>query len=293
VLTAESCHHCGYRIPQDASICPGCGRRHSSIAPRLEDHPQRRSPLLRDARWVRRLVTATGWLGLALALTAGARLVAGIDRVAEELDDDALLRVDHGGRLVAVSLLLCLGGTALAVAAFVRRTRQNSIALGLDRRGARAWSLPGWLLPGRPARQAKAEVDQVWRSSSPLVGALPRRGSSRRLVSRVVLRWWSLWLWAPAAGTVAVLANHADDGALAEERGVAAIAAGALLVAFARALYDVVGIITVAHAHAGERVLQARADLPWDAPWDEDEATEARETEGTEGTEPGLEPLAR
>ncbi len=84
----------------------------------------------------------------------------------------------------------------------------------------------------------------------------------------------------PAAGILAVVATHADDGALAEERGVAAIAAGALLVAFARALYDVVGIITVAHAHAGERVLEARADLPWDAPWDDARG-------------PGLEPLAR
>lgn len=268
MLTPDTCHHCGYRIPHVASICPGCGRRHSRVAPVLEQHPQRRSPLLRDARWVRRCITAAGWLGLGLALTAGARLVVAVDEVADQLDADALLRIDHAGRLLALAVLLCLGGAALATAAFLRRTVGNSRALGLRGGAASPWSLPGWVVPGRRARVAKAEVDQVWRSSSPLVGALPRRGSTRRIVSRVVLRWWSLWLWVPATVSLVTLVAHPDDGALAEERGLVAIATGALLVAFARALYDVVGIITVAHAHQGEQVIQARADLPWAAPWD-------------------------
>ena len=264
MLTPDICHHCHYTIPDQASICPGCGRRHTSVAPRLEDHPQRRSPLLRDARWVRRFGTATGWFGLGLALAGGARLIAEIDDVAAELDDDALLRIDHAGRLLAVAALICLAGAAIASAAFVRRTRRNTVALGLPVGLSSPWSLPCWLLPGAEARRGKQQVDQVWRSSSPLVGALPRRGSSRRLVSRVVLRWWSLWLWAPAAVALGVLVAHADDGALADERGFVAVATGALLVAGARALYDVVGIITVAHAHKTEELLRDRAQIPWD-----------------------------
>jgi hypothetical protein len=79
-----------------------------------------------------------------------------------------------------------------------------------------------------------------------------------------------------------VLVAHADAGALERDRALVAVASGALLVAGARALYDVVGIITVAHAHKGEEVLQARADLPWEAPWPDDDL-EA----------PELEPLPR
>jgi hypothetical protein len=271
-VSTDICSHCSYRIPGQASICPGCGRRHGVPAPRIEEHPLRRSPLLRDAQWTRRFVAVAGWLGLGLALTAIARAVAGIDRVAEELAGDAQLRLDHAGRLLALAALLALTLAATAAAVWVARTMRNTRALGLPPALTSPWSLPGWLLPGRSARRAKADVDQVWRDRSPLVGALHHRGSSRRIVSRVVLRWWSLWLWLPATVTLIALVAHADDGALHDERGLAAVAAGALLVATARAYYDVVGIITVAHAHQGEEVARDRAELPWvDAPLDTDE----------------------
>lgn len=266
-MSSDICSHCSYRIPHEASICSGCGRRHGVPAPRIEEHPLRRSPLLRDALWIRRFVAVAGWLGLGLALTAVARAVAGVDRVAEELADDAVLRLDHLGRLLALAALLALALAAAAVVLWVRRTMRNTRALGLPSTRTSPWSLPGWLLPGQSARSAKARVDQVWRDRSPMVGALHHRGSSRRIVSRVVFRWWSLWLWVPATMTLIALVAHGDDGAIRDERGLAAVAAGALLVATARAFYDAVGIITVAHAHRGEEVAQARADLPWiDAP---------------------------
>lgn len=264
-MSSDVCSHCSYRIPETASICPGCGRRHGITAPRLEEHPQRRSPLLRDARWARRFLVVAGWNGLALALVAVARGVADVDRVAKELElaDDAVLQLDHIARLCALAALIALGLAAVATVVWVLRTMRNTRALGLLPGPTSPWSLPGWLLPGRAARRSKASVDQVWRDRSPLVGSLPSRGSSRRLVSRVVLRWWSLWLWLPATVVLAILVAHADAGALGDERGAAAVAAGALLVATARAFYDVIGIITVAHAHRGEDVARARADLPW------------------------------
>jgi hypothetical protein len=38
------------------------------------------------------------------------------------------------------------------------------------------------------------------------------------------------------------------------------------VVATVRALYDVVGIITVAQAHRADTILRRRADLPWREP---------------------------
>lgn len=273
-MTIEICRHCSYRIPQDASICPGCGRRHGMRAPLLEDHPERRSPLLRDARWARRFLAVTGWIGLGLGLAAAARALAAADRMNDRFADDAVLRVDHAARVLALAALLALLASVVALVVWVRRTVRNAAALGRPAHGTSPWALPGWLLPGRAARDARAEVDGVWRDRSPLVGSLPQRGSSRRLVSRVVLRWWSLWLWVPAVVGLAVLVAHADVGALGDERGFVAVAAGALLVATARAYYDVVGIITVAHAHEGEHVLahRARAAAPWGDARDWDDA---------------------
>lgn len=285
-MSTDICEHCGYRIPGQASICSGCGRRRGMRAPRIEELPLHRSPLLRDARWARRFLVVSGWLGVGLGLAAAARAIVGIDRVAEDLAVDAQLQIDHFGRLVALSTLLALGCTALALLAWGRCTYRNTRALRLHAGATSPWSLPGWLLPGRAARAAKTSVDQVWREHSPLVGALPRRGSSRRLVSRVVLRWWSLWLWVPATGVLVAVVAHADDGALRDERGLVAVAAGALLVATARAFYDVVGIITMAHAHQTGNTVHARhrSEEPWDNGPDWDDADD--EAQGP------LEPLA-
>jgi hypothetical protein len=273
----DTCAHCGYRIPATASLCSGCGRRHEIVAPRLEDRPLPRSPLLREARWARRFVAVGGWLGLALLLVAAARGVASIDSIRDDLDADALLRLDHAGRLVALSALLSLGATTAVSFVWIRRTRRNAELLGLPTGLTSTWSLPGWLVPGTAARRAKAQVDQEWRDQSPLLGALPGRGSSRRLVSRVVLRWWALWLWLPATVVLVALVAHADEGALHEGRGLAAITAGALLVATARSYFDVIGIITVAHAHRTDHVVHDAWAAPWDTDGEVDEATEVVE----------------
>ena len=80
ITTTEICRHCRFRIPDDATICPGCGRRHEprALAARLHG----RSPLLHGARWTRRLLVLTGWLAVAFGTLALARYVAGLGRVA-------------------------------------------------------------------------------------------------------------------------------------------------------------------------------------------------------------------
>jgi hypothetical protein len=261
---ADSCRHCGYRIPHDAAICPGCGRRHQLVVPSVESHPQRRSPLLRDARWARRAVAASGWLAALFGLTALSRAVVALDDVTPDLSADALRRLDHAGRVLGAATLAGCALAAVATVAWTRRSARSARALGVPTDLRSAWVLPGWLVPGRSARRAKADVDQVWRESSPLVGALVRRGSSRRLVSRVVLRWWALWTWLPGLIAVAVLIAHADLGAFVDQRALAAVAAGSLLVASARAFYDVIGVITIAHAHAHDELRRAADALPWE-----------------------------
>jgi hypothetical protein len=245
----DTCQHCRYAIPAHASICPGCGRHHARTPARLEAGAHPSSPLLRNAVWARRLLVATGWFGLALGVAGVARPIAAWDRVADELADDAALQLDHVGRLASLSAAICLGLAILATVLWTIRTQRHAVAIGVRRDPASPWSLPGWLLPGQEARLAKAGVDLLWRESSPLVGALPQRGDTRRLVSRVVLRWWSLWLWLPAGVALVVLTAHVDDGALGGDRAAVAVATGALLVATARAFYDVIGIVTVAHGH--------------------------------------------
>lgn len=270
----DLCPHCGYRIPSTASLCSGCGRRHQTVAPRFEDRPLPRSPMLREARWARRFVAVGGWLGLALVLVAAGRGVAALDELRDDVDADTILRLDHTGRLLAFAALLSLAATTVASIPWMLRTARNARLLGLPGGLTSPWSLPGWLLPGRAARSAKAGVDQAWREHSPLLGALPQRGSSRRLVSRVVLRWWALWLWLPATAVLVVIVAHPDEGALQPERGLAAIAAGALLVATARAYFDVIGIVTAAHAHRTDHVLHDGWAVPWDDDVDEVEALE-------------------
>jgi hypothetical protein len=260
----DTCRHCGYRIPHDAAICPGCGRRHPLTAPSVESHPQRRSPLLRDARWARRAGAACGWLAALAGLTALGRAVVALDSASPDITDDTLLRFDHAGRVLVAATLLCGALATLAIAAWTRRAARSARVLGVASDLRSAWMLPGWLLPGRAARRAKAHVDGVWRESSPLVGALVRRGSSRRLVSRVVLRWWALWTWLPGAVAFAVLLAHGDDGAFTDARALTAVAAAALVVASARACYDVIGVITIAHVHAHDELRREAAAIPWD-----------------------------
>jgi hypothetical protein len=96
----------------------------------------------------------------------------------------------------------------------------------------------------------------------------------------VVLRWWALWLWAPAAVVlVATVIDARADGtpALGGDLPLLGVAAAALVVATVRALYDVVGIITVAQAHRAETILRRRADLPWPDPGQAVDAAEHAE----------------
>jgi hypothetical protein len=270
-VTTERCRHCHFGIPSDATLCPGCGRRHEPLgqATRLPRH----SGLLRRARWARRLLVVTGWVAAAFGLVALSRYVVGLDRVTPRLDGDVPRRVTDLAQQLALATLIAMGLAAGGTWAWASRVHRNLRGLELEPDRWSPWSLLGWIVPGRAALRRKMGVDAEWRDRSPLVAALPASASgwSRRPVSRVVLRWWALWLWAPAAVVLVATAVDAGAGgapALGGDLPLLGVAAAALVVATVRALYDVVGIITVAQAHRAETILRRRAELPWFEPAD-------------------------
>jgi hypothetical protein len=264
----EICRHCRYRIPSDATICPGCSRRH-------EPHPAGdlapgapvpvRSRLLHQARTARRLLLLSGWTAVAFGGAALARYTVGLDRVAARLHDDVPVRLTDLTQRLGELALAVLVLTTVGLVLWARSAHRNLHPLELTPDRWSPWSLPGWLLPGKDARRAKAAVDAQWRGDSPLIAHLPGPRWSRQPVSRVVLRWWTLWLWVPAVGVlVAVVVDRGADGApaLAGQLPLAGVAAAALVVATVRALYDVVGILTLAQAHRAEALWRRPAE-PW------------------------------
>jgi hypothetical protein len=287
MTTTEPCRRCGYRIPAYASICPGCGRRHeiTAVAPAAAvaaiggDEPPapQHSPLLHTARRARRSYVIGLWIAIAFGLSSVARFGVGVDEVAEEIDDDVPGRLTTLTERLGWATLVAVAVGALATALWTRRCHRNVRALGLDEPRRTAWSLAGWLVPGRRARTNKQRVDAMWRDASPAVATLSGPGGSREPVSRVVFRWWSLWLWVPsvAALLVVLLGPGLDDPGIGAELRLTGVAAAAALVATARALYDVVGIVTIAHAHRAEVVRRMPTAEPEVERWTEDQLTAA------------------
>jgi hypothetical protein len=260
-VSTERCSHCGYRIPSEATICPGCARAHRS-ADVLRRSRSRRSPLLRVARRTRRLLVVTAWVAMAAGVAALSRFVAGRERLADELSPTTLDRLGEIAHGLAIASLV---GGVLAAAAlwtWAARARRNLAALELERRWGAPWSLSGWLAPGQQARRGRLGVDDLWRDRSPILASLPGSGWSRRPVSLVVLHWWTPWACVPAAASLVAVAIGGPDE-LGGQLGLVGLAGGAFAVASVRALYDVVGVVTFAQAHRAERVQRNRDLAPW------------------------------
>jgi hypothetical protein len=260
-VTTEICPHCHFGIPSDATTCPGCGRRHQPPFD-TSDLP-RHSHLFRVARWSRRLLVLAGWVSVAFGVTSLSRYVVGLDRVASRLSDDIPRRVTDVTRDLGWATVAALAAVGAATWTWARLAHRNLRPLHLDTTWWSPWSLPGWLVPGRAAALRKAHVDACWRGDSPMLAALPTGGHTRRPVSQVVLRWWSLWLWAPAAIAVLVVVVDAQGDPSTALTGLSplfGVAAAGLLVASLRSLYDVVGILTTVQAHRADELLHPRPD---------------------------------
>lgn len=190
-----------------------------------------------------------------------------LDKVTAGLAEGTPERVSDAMTGVAAANLAGVALVLVTTVLWARRSGRNARALGLPAGAGSAWSLAGWFVPGRAARDRRRLVDAEWRETSPVVATLHRAGDSRGPLSRVVVRWWALWLWVPAVGVLAAAAagTGLDEPTGAPELGLAGVAAAAALVAALRSLYDVIGIVTVAHAHRVGHVVGGLPDDDGDA----------------------------
>lgn len=265
--TPDVCRHCGYSQPTDAATCPGCGRAHPLVrreAPRRIPVLASHLGLVEPAHQARRVLVVAGWLAAAFGLAAAVRFALSFDDVAAEFGDSTPGRVTDVTEALGWSLVLAALVAAGLLGVWARRSLANLPALHLDEDWRSAWSLGGWVLPGRGAELARRRVDRQWRDTSTAVAPLPRptnrRTFSRVPVSQVVHRWWALWLAVPAlVGVLVVLVGESFEVASNHQTlELVAVGSAALAVAVVRSAYDVVGIVTVAQAHRAEALLRDR-----------------------------------
>lgn len=255
-MNTERCSHCGYRIPTEATSCPGCARAHARpVPPALARRVH--TPLLRVARWTRRSFVLTAWLAMAAGVTALVRFAAGRERLAEELSARSIERLGEVAHGLATAALVAALLSAAALATWAARARRNLPALRVERQAGTPWALSGWIAPGEEARQGRQAVDGLWRDRSPILAALPGSGWTRRPVSLVVLHWWAPWTGVPAVACLMAVVIGGPDR-VGEELALVGLLGGALAVAALRALYDVVGVVTFAQAHRAEELVRAR-----------------------------------
>lgn len=255
-MTTERCRHCGYTIPTDATSCPGCARAHTRPVPPVVARLLQ-TPLLRVARWTRRSFVVAAWLAMAAGVAALIRFGAGRERIADELSDLTIERIDDTAHGLATAALVAAVLALAALTTWAGQARRNLHALHVDPQVGTPWGLSGWLTPGRAARDGRLRVDGLWRDRSPILAPLPGSGWTRRPVSLVVLHWWTPWTGLPAmACLLAVVIG--GPGPIGQELALVGLVGGALAVASLRALYDIVGVVTFAQAHRAEELVRGR-----------------------------------
>lgn len=263
----DVCRHCGYSQPTDAATCPGCGRPHLLVrreAPRRLPVIASHLGLVGPARRARWLLVLTGWLAAAFGIAAAARFALSFDDVAKEFADTTPARFTDVAESIGWAMVLTVLVAAGLLGDWVRRTLGNLAGLHLEEGWTSAWSLGGWLVPGRSAQLARRRVDLQWRDTSTAIAPLPRPSSrhawTRTPMSQVVMRWWAMWLAVPAlAGILVVLIGESFEVSSNHQTlELIAVGSSALMVAALRSAYDVIGIVTVAQAHRAEALLQER-----------------------------------
>ena len=272
--THETCRHCGFGVPADAPLCPGCSR------PAIDDWKRRARAIGAVERRARRLPPPLGAAGyrslLRLASLARASLLASaaVGTCAAALHAATAATSDGttagtgfdiatASKAATAALLVSLLVTGAAFVAWAVRAYRNLPALGItDRRYWTIWLVIGWVIPGANLLVPKLLVADIWRASSP---AIPLDGGDRwqrRPVASIVNRWWCSFLLTPAVAVLAVAA--AQDGWVHSDQrltvGAACVAASAGVVVAAAAARRLVAVVTVAQARRADAVHQMRED---------------------------------
>ena len=272
-----TCRHCGFAVPADAPVCPGCRRpvvdgwhRRARELAAAERRARRARPPLHDDGYrslLRRASAArsTLWAAAAVSVAVAALHLVWLGRVDDPVVrlDTTSWRIDELARRVTAGLLILLAITGVAFVAWAVRAYRNLPALGIrDRRYWTIWLVVGWILPGANLLVPKLLVDDIWRASSPRVPIDGGPGWQHRPVASVVNRWWCSFLVTPAVVVLAVVTVHGGLDEFADKLAVGALvvaAAGALVVA-ASAARVLVAVVTVAQARRADIIVDLRAD---------------------------------
>ena len=271
--THETCRHCGFGVPADAPLCPGCSR------PAIDDWKRRARAIGAIERRARRLPPPLGAAGyrslLRLASLARASLLASAAVGSAAAALHAATAATSGGtagtgldvatasKAATTALLVSLVVTGAAFVAWAVRAYRNLPALGItERRYWTIWLVVGWVIPGANLLVPKLLVADIWRASSPAVPVDDGDRWQRRPVASLVNRWWCSFLLTPAVAVLAVAAAR-DSWVHSDRRltvGAACVAASIGVVVAASAARRLVAVITVAQARRADAVHQMRVD---------------------------------
>ena len=272
--THGTCRRCGFGVPADAPLCPGCRRpvvddwkRRARTRSSVEREARRLDPPLRESGYhsllaravvVRLLLGAAAVVSVATAIAYGAAalgegptVVVGSDTVITETVT----------RTLTVTLLGTLAVTGIAFVAWAVRAYQNLPALGIEeRRYWTIWLIVGWVIPGANLLVPKLLVDDLWRASSPNARIGGGDEWQRRPVASLVNQWWCSFLLTPAVAVLAVVAVRGgiDDFHRRLAVGTACTAASVGVVVAAVAARRLVAVVTVAQARRADAIVDLR-----------------------------------
>ena len=271
---AHGCRHCGFGIPADAPVCPGCSRpaiddwrRRARAARSVERQARRVDPPLHESGYrslLRTALVSRALLGTAAAAgVVTAALHAGSATTATATERSPGLSLTEAARWSTLALLVLVGTTGLAFVGWAVRAYRNLPALGItDRRYWTVWLVVGWVVPGANLLVPKLVIDDIWRASSPSLPIGAGDGWQRRPVASLVNRWWCSLLLGPAVVVLAAVGTRTDafaaDGRLMVA-GASAVASAAVVTAAVSAR-RLVAVITVAQARRADRVWAVQRD---------------------------------
>lgn len=284
--THRTCRRCGFGVPADSPVCPGCRRpavddwrRRARAAATAERQTRKHPPL--DDRGYRSLLTLAEIARFALG---AATVVAVATAVAYavwtfRVDDPTFVvdsrTVDIGdvARASTVALLGAVAATGLSFVAWAVRAYRNLPALGInERRYWTIWLVVGWVIPGANLLVPKLVIDDIWRASSPAVLVDGGDEWHRRPVASLVNRWWSSFLVTPAIVVLAAVTARGGLDEFGQQAAVGSLAAlaSASIVVASLAARRLVAIVTVAQARRADVVVDLRerrvgATEPWSA----------------------------
>ena len=274
--THATCRHCGFGIPADAPVCPGCRR------PAVDDWRRRVRTTQRVERRARKEATpplrADGYHSLLAPATAARVLLsaAGVAAVATAAAMAALtFRVDEPvvvvdatefdleaiARTVTTAFLGILVLTGAAFVFWAVQAYRNLPALAIEeRRYWTIWLVIGWVIPGANLLVPKLLVDDLWRGSSPEATVVGGTSWQRRPVASIVNRWWVSFLVTPA---IVVLGIVLARGGLDEFEqqlavGAASVAAAVSIMVATIAARRMIAVVTVAQARRADVIVDIR-----------------------------------